>query len=64
MLCFYQGCLFEMQLFPAKYKILLIVKCLRPHQLEFTGSRPITEVKPVRATLVLRQVTAWEYIVL
>ena len=29
-----------------------------------TGSRPITEVKPCRAGLVLGWVTAWEYHVL
>ena len=37
---------------------------LRPHHREKTGSRPITEVKPCRAGLVLGWVTAWEYPVL
>jgi hypothetical protein len=33
----------------------------RPHHVELTGSRPITEVKQHWARLVLRWVTAWEY---
>ena len=37
---------------------------LRPYHREHTGSRPITEVKPGRAGLVLGWVTAWEYPVL
>ena len=37
---------------------------LRPYHREYTGSRPITEVKPGRAGLVLGWVTAWEYPVL
>ena len=40
------------------------VWCLRPHHVENTGSRPITEVKQRRARLVLGWVTAWEYRVL
>ena len=39
-------------------------KCLRPHHVECTGSRLITEVKQRRARLVLGWVTAWEYRVL
>ena len=37
---------------------------LRSYHRKNTGSRPITEVKSCRATLVLRWVTAWEYVVL
>ena len=37
---------------------------LRPYYVEYTGSRPITEVKQRRAWLVLGWVTAWEYQVL
>ena len=37
---------------------------LRPYHVEYTGSRPITEVKQRRAWLVLGWVTAWEYQVL
>ena len=36
-------------------------KCLRPYHVEYTSSRPITEVKQRRARLVLGWVTAWEY---
>ena len=39
-------------------------KCLRPYLVEHTSSRPITEVKQLRARLVLGWVTAWEYRVL
>ena len=39
-------------------------KCLRPHHVEHTSSRPIPEVKQRRAELVLGWVTAWEYSVL
>ena len=42
----------------------LLNQCLRPYHVENTGSRPITEVKPGRAGLVLGWVTAWEYPVL
>jgi hypothetical protein len=35
--------------------------CLRPYHVEYTSSRPITEVKQRRARLVLGWVTAWEY---
>ena len=34
---------------------------LRPYHVEYTSSRPITEVKQRRARLVLGWVTAWEY---
>ena len=34
---------------------------LRPHYVEYTGSRPITEVKQRRARSVLGWETAWEY---
>ena len=34
--------------------------CLRPYHTEYTGSRPITEVKQCWACLVLGWVTAWE----
>ena len=37
------------------------IKCLGPYHVEYTGSRPITEVKQRRARLVLGWVTAWEY---
>ena len=37
---------------------------LRPYHVECTGSRPITEVKPRRAQLVLGWATALEYWVL
>ncbi|CAF2162185.1 unnamed protein product, partial [Rotaria magnacalcarata] len=33
----------------------------RPYHVEYTSSRPITEVKQRRARLVLGWVTAWEY---
>ena len=36
------------------------IHCLRPYHAEYTGSRPITEVKQRRAGLVLGWVTAWE----
>lgn len=45
-------------------KISAPFSCLRPYHRESTGSRPITEVKPCRAGLVLGWVTAWEYPVL
>ena len=35
--------------------------CLRPYHLEYTSSRPITEVKQGWAVLVLGWVTAWEH---
>ena len=35
--------------------------CLRSFHVEYTRSRPITEVKQHRARLVLGWVTAWEY---
>ena len=38
--------------------------CQRPHHIESTSSRPITEVKQCRAWLVLGRVTAWEHRVL
>ena len=34
---------------------------LRPYHVEYTGSRPITEVNLRRAWLVLGWETAWEY---
>ena len=37
---------------------------LRPHHVEYTGSRPITVVKQRRARSVLGWVTTWEYRVL
>ena len=37
------------------------IHCVRPHHVESTGSRPITEVKQRRAWSVLGWVTAWEY---
>ena len=37
---------------------------LRPYHQDYTGSRPITEVKLGWAGLVLGWVTAWEYPVL
>ena len=42
-------------------KISAPFSSLRPYHRESTGSRPITEVKPCRAGLVLGWVTAWEY---
>ena len=39
----------------------LIAFRLRPYYVEYTGSRPITEVKQRRARSVLRWETAWEY---
>ena len=33
----------------------------RPYHVEYTGSRPITEVKQRRARIVLGWVTAWEH---
>ena len=36
-------------------------KCLRPHHVEHTPSRPIWEVKQRRALSVPGWVTAWEY---
>ena len=33
---------------------------IRPYHVEYTGSRPISEVKQRRAWLVLRWVTTWE----
>ena len=41
--------------------IKILSKCLGPYHVEYTGSRPITEVKQRRARLVLGWVTAWEY---
>lgn len=49
---------------PTKVQILAHFSRLRPYHRENTGSRPITEVKPCRAGLVLGWVTAWEYPVL
>jgi hypothetical protein len=48
------------------FDILQFVLCiayirLRPYHVEYTSSRPITEVKQRRARLVLGWVTAWEY---
>jgi hypothetical protein len=40
---------------------IVYMKCLRPYHVEYTSSRPITEVKQRRARLVLGWVTAWEY---
>ena len=36
------------------------LSCLRPYQAESTGSRPISEVKQLRAGLVLGRETTWE----
>ena len=36
---------------------------LRPYHVEYTRSRPISEVKLRRAQLVLTWVTGWEYLV-
>ena len=47
-----------------KSPICSFLPCLRPYHVEYTGSRPITEVKQRRAWLVLGWVTAWEYQVL
>ena len=41
--------------------VLLMHVRLRPYHVEYTSSRPITEVKQRRARLVLGWVTAWEY---
>ena len=41
-----------------------VVKCLRPYNVENTGSRLVTEVTQRRAGLVLGWVTAWDYLVL
>ena len=41
--------------------VLLMYVRLRPYHVEYTSSRPITEVKQRRARLVLGWVTAWEY---
>ena len=38
--------------------------CQRSYHVEYTGSRPIAEVKPHWAALVLSWVTRWEYAVL
>ena len=40
------------------------LECLRPYHYEYTGSRPITEVKHSRARSVPGWVTAWEHLVL
>ena len=42
-------------------KISALERCLRPYHLEYTSSRPITEVKQGWDLLVLGWVTAWEY---
>ena len=39
-------------------------RCQRSYHVEYTGSRPIAEVKPHWAALVLSWVTRWEYAVL
>ena len=41
-----------------------LVDRLRPYHYEYTGSRPITEVKHSRARSVPGWVTAWEHLVL
>ena len=41
--------------------IEMVSSRLRPYHVEYTSSRPITEVKQRRARLVLGWVTAWEY---
>ena len=45
---------------PLEYKVFR----LRPYYVEYTGSRPITEVKKRRARSVLEWETVWEYRVL
>ena len=46
--------------FAIKYGLCTQVIGLRPYHAESTGSRPITEVKPRRAWLVLGWATALE----
>lgn len=54
---------------PCKHFKIVYVMCVarslfhrqRPYHVEYTGSRPITEVKQRRARLVLGWVTAWEH---
>ena len=49
------------QIFCFKIANVSCIKCLRPYHVEYTSSRPITEVKQHWAELVLGWVTAWEY---
>ena len=46
---------------PVHFDCAVYIFCLRPHHVESTSSRPITEVKQHRVSLVLGWVTAWEY---
>ena len=46
------------------FLVIKFVERVNSSKLTGTGSRPITEVKPCRAGLVLGWVTAWEYPVL
>ena len=46
-----------------KTKVLYSIHRLASYRLEWTSSRPITEVKLGRARLVLTWVTGWEYLV-
>ena len=45
----------------AEYTVNAKDLCLRPYHVEYTRSRPISEVKLRRAQLVLTWVTGWEY---
>ena len=47
-----------------QYKLFFNYQRQRPYHVEYTGSRPITEVKQHRARIVLGWVTAWEHRVL
>ena len=47
-----------------KWRLFNAFHRLRPHHVEYTGSRPITVVKQRRARSVLGWVTTWEYRVL
>jgi hypothetical protein len=49
---------------PFKFDRFHKSSCQRPYHVEYTSSRPITEVKQRRAWSVLGWVTAWEHHVL
>ena len=51
-------------LFVFIYPYFCLTSRQRPYHVEYTGSRPITEVKQRWARLVLGWVTAWEHRVL
>jgi hypothetical protein len=51
----------QKHMFPHMYGSRTRQLCQRPYHVEYTGSRPITEVKQHRAWSVLGWVTAWEH---